>query len=103
MDEDGKETLEMEEHVPVPKRVHITREDLEVFRFTNEMSAGLSLLKGTARQAYTENESGLRKRRGTTKAEAAQRRVKEYQDKAAERETKRTKTILEEGQEERTT
>ena len=30
--------------------------------------------------------------RGTVKAEAAQRRVKEYLDKAAERRTKRTKS-----------
>ena len=31
---DYKEKLEMEEHVPVPKRVYDTREGLEVFGFT---------------------------------------------------------------------
>ena len=34
MDQDCKEKLEMEEHVPAPKRVCITREDFEVFGFT---------------------------------------------------------------------
>ena len=51
------------------------------------MSQCTSLLKGTARQAHTEN---CRRRieeklRGTAKAEAAQRRAKEHQGKAAER------------------
>ena len=34
MDKDFMEKLEMEDGVPVPKRVYITREDLEVFGFT---------------------------------------------------------------------
>ena len=34
MDKDYKEKLEMEERVPVPKRVYMTREHLEVFGFT---------------------------------------------------------------------
>ena len=34
MDEDYKEKLEAEEHVPVPKRVYISRENLEEFGFT---------------------------------------------------------------------
>ena len=34
MNQDYKEKLEMEEHVPVPKRVSVTREGLEVFGFT---------------------------------------------------------------------
>ena len=33
MDEERKEKLEMEEHVLVPKIVHITRQDLEWFGF----------------------------------------------------------------------
>ena len=80
--------------------MYITREDLEVLEFTTRCLGCWSLLKGTARQAHTENcrkrnEEGLR---GTVKAEAAQGRVKEQQDKAAKRETKRTRTNLEEGQ-----
>ena len=67
------------------QRVYITCEDLEVFGFTARCLGCLSLLKG--RQANTEN---CRKRieeefRSTVQAEAAQRRVKEYQDQAAER------------------
>ena len=90
---DYKEKLEMEEHVPVPKRVYITREDLEVLGFTARCPACMSLLKGSAGQAYNENcrwriEEELR---GIMKAEAAQRRVKEYQDKAAESGTKRSR------------
>ena len=38
MDEDYKEKLVMEEHVPVPKRVYITRDILEVFWVHSEMS-----------------------------------------------------------------
>ena len=34
MDKDYKETLEREEHVPVPKSVYITREMLDEFGFT---------------------------------------------------------------------
>ena len=55
MDKDYKEKLEMEEHVPVPKRVYTTREDLEVFGFTARCPGCMSLLKGTARQAHTNN------------------------------------------------
>ena len=94
-----KEKLKMKEHVRAPKRVHITREDLEEIRVHGEMSGCLSLLRRTSREAHTEN---CRKRiedelRGTASATAAQRRLKEYQDKVAERGTKRTKTNLEEG------
>ena len=83
----------MEEHVPVPKRVYKTREDLEVLKFTARCRGRVSLLMGTARKAHTENR---RRRieeelRSTVKAEAPQRRVKEYQDKAAARGTKLNK------------
>ena len=86
MDNDYKEKLEMDEHVPVLKGVYITREDLEASRFTAKCSWCMSSLKGTARQAHTEN---CRRRleeelRGTVKAEAAQRRVNQHQVKAAE-------------------
>ena len=43
------------EHVVVPKRVYITREDLEVFGFTARCPGCVSLLKMSARQAHTEN------------------------------------------------
>ena len=55
MDKDCKEKLEMEDHVPVPKGVYMTREDLEVFRFIARCPGCTSLLKFTARQAHTEN------------------------------------------------
>ena len=98
-EKDYKEKLKMKEHVRAPNRVHITLEDLEEIRVHGEMSGCLSLLRRTSREAHTEN---CRKRiedelRGTASAAAAQRRVKEYQDKVAERGTKRTKTNLEEG------
>ena len=104
MDTNFNEKLEIEEHVPVPKRVYMPREDLEVFRFTARSAECLSLLKETVRQTHTEN---CRKRfeeelRSTIQADAAQRRVKEYQDKAAARRTKRTNTNLENQQQRRT-
>ena len=99
IDKDYKENLEMEEHVVVPKRVYITREDLEVFGFTSRCAGWMSLLKWTARQSHKENR-GRRievELRGIVEAEAAQRRVKEYQDEAGVRKTERTKLSLEEG------
>ena len=83
--------------------MHIPREDLEMFGFTETCPGCVSLLKVTARQAHTEKcrnqiEEELR---GAVKAEAAQRRVKEYQDKATEKELTKTKTNLEEGQAQR--
>ena len=96
MDEDYKEMLQMFEHVSVPKRVFVTHEDLEVFGFTARCPWCMSLLKETARQAHKEKAD----RRGVERhcAGGSQRRVKEYQDKAAERGTKRTKWSPEEGQ-----
>ena len=91
--------METEEHVPVPKRVSMSRENLEEFGFTARCLGCTSLLRGTARQAHTEN---CRRRveaelKGTAKADAAMRRIKEYQDRAAAKGTKRTKTSQEEG------
>ena len=94
MDKDCKEKLEMEEHVPVPKRVYKTSEDLEVFKFTARCRwAQCRCSKETARKAPTENrrrriEEALR---STVKAEAPQRRVEEDQDKAAARGTQLNK------------
>ena len=77
MDKEYREKLEAEEHVPVPKRVYISREILEVFGFTARCPGCMSLLRGTARQAHTEN---CRRRieeelKGTAKAQAATRRM----------------------------
>ena len=63
----------------------------------------MSLLRGTARQAHT---ASCRRRieeelKGTAKAHAATRRMKEYQDRAAEKGTKRTKADQEEGRQQR--
>ena len=55
MDEEYKEKLEAEEHVRVPKRVYISRENLEEFGFTARCPGSMSLLRGTARQAHTES------------------------------------------------
>ena len=46
MDKDDKEKLEMEEHVPVTKRVYKTREDLEVFGFTHGLHSVRSIASG---------------------------------------------------------
>ena len=99
MDKEYREKLEAEEHVPVPTRVHISRENLEEFGFTARCPGCMSLLWGIARQAQTEN---CRRRmeeelKGTAKAHAAIRRMKWYQDRAAEKGTKRTKAGQEVG------
>ena len=90
MDKDCKKKLDMEEHVSVPKRAYISRAARCLWCS--------SILRGTARKAHTKT-CRMRKSeelRGTAKAEAAQRRVKEYQDKALERATKQTKSSPEE-------
>ena len=53
MDRDCKEKLEMEEHVPIPMRVYISRENLEAFVFTTRCPGCTPMLKGTARRAHT--------------------------------------------------
>ena len=52
MDKDCKEKLEMEEPVPVPKRVYKTSEDLEVFKFTSRCRGRVSLLMVTEKSAH---------------------------------------------------
>ena len=98
MDREYKEKLEAEEHVPVPKRAYISQEILQEFGFAARCPGCMSLLRGTARQAHTEK---CRRRieeelKGTAKAQGATRRIKEYQDRAAEKGTKRTKADKEE-------
>ena len=99
MDKEYREKLQAEEHVPVPKRVYISRENLKELGFTARCPGCMSLLRGTAKQAHTEN---CRRRleeelKGTAKAHTTTRRMKEYQDRAAEKGTKRTKADPEEG------
>ena len=55
MDNDYKGKLETEEHVQVPKRMYITREDQQGFGFTARSPGCMSLHKGTSRQVQTEN------------------------------------------------
>ena len=73
MDRVHRERVEMEEHVWVPKRVCTSRENLEEFGFTARCPGCTSLLRGTTRQAHTEN---CRRRveaelKGAAKADAA--------------------------------
>ena len=68
-----REKLEAEEHVPLPKRVYMSRENVEEFGFTARCPGCVSLHQGTARQAHTEN---CRRRieeelKSTAKADAA--------------------------------
>ena len=70
----------MEEHVPAPKRVCTSFEDLEECGLAAICLGCMSLLKGSARHAHAEKcqrriEEELR---GIWKAEAAHRRMKEY-------------------------
>ena len=73
------------------------------FGFTARCPGCMSLLRGTARQAQTEN---CRRRieeelRGTAKAHAATRHMEEYRDRAAEKGTERTKADQEEERQQR--
>ena len=88
-----QDKLEREEHLLVPKRVYITREMLEELGFSARCPGCMSLLRRTAGQAHTEK---CRKRmeaelKGTAKAEAAKRRMKEYTERV-ERQAKRTRS-----------
>ena len=79
-----REKLEAEEHVPVPKRVYISRENLEELGFTAKCPGCMSLLWRTASQAHTDNcRSRIEEElKGTAKTDAATRRM-EYQDRAS--------------------
>ena len=79
MDKDYKDTLSNQEHVPVPKRVYITRENLDelsAYRCSGGLcdSHTLRNVDGTWKQNRREQE----------RQEAAQRRTKEYMDRATE-------------------
>ena len=58
MDRDYKEKLEVEEHVPLTKRTHITREDLVVFGFAARCPGCRLLSQEGARRARTEPVEG---------------------------------------------
>ena len=96
MDNDNKEKLETEEHVQVPKRMYITREDQEGFGFTARCPGCMSLHKGTSRQVQTENvrrriEEELCEGGGSTKA-------REGISGQRNRDGNETKSIREDGQ-----
>ena len=103
MEKKYKERWEAEEHVLVPKRVWNSLANSEEFGFTARCPECMSLLRRTARQAHTEN--GRRRieeeLKGTAKAHAATRRMKEYQDRGAEKGTKRTKADQEQERQQR--
>ena len=76
MDTDYKEKLEREEHIPVPKREKITRENSDKFGFTARCPGCMSLHRGTGGQAHREK---YRRRldmeiKETAKTEAARAR-----------------------------
>ena len=103
MNKEYKENFEAEEHVPVPSECTFHVKMWREFGFTVRCPGCMSLLRGTARQAHTEN---CRRRieeelKGTAKAHAATRRIKEYQDRAADKGTKRTKADQEEERQQR--
>ena len=84
MDKESKEKLEMEEHVPEPKSAHNMR------RFVGSQQdipgACRCFLGRRDKRTWKTVEGGLKRSLlGTVNAKAAQRRVKEYQDKAGER------------------
>ena len=98
MDRGYKEELEMKEHVRIPKRVYISRENFKEFEFTARGPGRTSMLKGTAGHAHMEalsktNGGGIERH-----FQGVQRRVKEYQECAAKRRVKRAKPIVEEAQ-----
>ena len=80
-----KEKLEMKEHVRIPKRVYISRENFKEFEFTARGPGRTPMLKGTAGHAHMEalsktNGGGIERH-----FQGAQRCVKEYQECAAKR------------------
>ena len=84
-----------EEHVPVPRRMAITKQNLEDHGYTVGCPGCVSILKGTARQMHTE---GCRRRiekamKSDPRLMEATRRAGEYLERAEERrEDKRKRT-----------
>ena len=83
MDKDYRERMRVEEHEAVPRKVYITREDVETYGYTVKCPGGISNLKNTAKQAHNDDcRRRLEKElAGTEKAQKAKRKVGEYVDK----------------------
>jgi len=85
MDKEYRERMEAEEeHVAMPRRIYIKKDDLEKHGYMVGCPGCVSILKGTARQAHSE---ACRKRmetelKNTDRSKAAERRVDEYLEKA---------------------
>ena len=71
MDNDYKEKLETEEHVQVPKRMYITREDQEAFGFTARCPGCMSSREHRDRCKHKTFEGGLKR-----SCEAARRNIR---------------------------
>ena len=83
MDKDYRERTREEEHEAVPRKVYISKDDLEIHGYTVGCPGCESVLRGTTRQGHTE---GCRRRvekelEGTEKAMRAKKKVNEYVDK----------------------
>jgi hypothetical protein len=83
MDKDYRERTREEEHEAVPRKVYISKDDLEIHGYTVGCPGCKSVLRGTTRQGHTE---GCRRRvekelEGTEKAMRAKKKVNEYVDK----------------------
>ena len=92
MDKDYRERLEGEERaMPVPRRVYISKADLDRWGYTVGCPGCVSIIRRTARQGHTE---ACRKRMEselgeTEKARGAERRQREFLDEAMRRDAKR--------------
>jgi len=95
MDKEYRERMEArDEHTPVPRRMYIRKEDLEMFGYTVNCPGCVSVLRGTARQTHTD---ACRRRieeelKGTDRVKAAEDRVNEYMAKALEKEDEKRRT-----------
>ena len=99
MDTECREKLEAEEHVPVPERVYISRENFGGIRIHSEVSGVYVVASGNC---WTSAYGKLSKaNRGGSEGQRRQRHMKEYQDRAAEKGTKRTNADQEEGRQQR--
>ena len=83
MDKDYKERMRKEEHEAVPRRMYISKDDVEIHGYTQRCPGCVAILRGTANQTHNE---GCRKRleeamSGTDKADRAKRKVGEFVDK----------------------
>ena len=88
----GNEKLDMEERVPVPKREYVSREDLVIFGFTASFLGCVSMFKGAARQAHTENRQRIEVESHRDGGSTTEWRMRASFDKAVERRTKRTRS-----------